>query len=432
MALTFRSIRSVVLCLAAVCSVVDPSPLSSSSKAAVPVGFEQSIIVSLYSVGKTDHETNRELQYDQMVNYSMSCFDVTNSSGSVSALQSVVRKAFTFHVMDGGVTDDDGSGSGSAENGQNDQNSPDNSTQHTDLEVTVPLVARLSFESGTSGSVKIYHVQHIATLARMMANQPSTPSVKFTFYEPGYLVRVKLVDSIDHLSAPWPVNTEHTLRLVRVRDACRALLNDYDCVHNRIDSFLPHSTDEFRQCIDTWLHNMVMYHSFFPLPDVRINATAIANPCFAEVLATSSSAVLTPPAKSTAPSSAGTGQQKFGVPLRPQALLFSGYSMNPYFLRTIKCFHDSSNVEQKNQTNSTDVDQSSEQPVTTVNPLDPPDPPEWIDVRSVIEQSAAQSQADMYMDGTATNGCDGEGSMGNTFMFSLALIVLKLLSLTTN
>lgn len=217
----------------------------------------RSILVSLYNLQRTNAEQNRELRLDQMVNVTMSCFDLTNSSDTDTS-----NSLFKFDV-NAGVEDD--------------RDYVDDHRSANETIVRLPeRVAFVDDSSSLSTSDKMYHVRHLMSLGRMLAGGGIHGRNGVVFDD--VLVKVKLVKGFDELA------TGPELRLIRMKDYCRALLSDYDCTYNRIASYLPHSLEEIKTCVDIWLHNSVMFHSFFNLQDAQLNASTIASDCFADAL----------------------------------------------------------------------------------------------------------------------------------------------------
>jgi hypothetical protein len=224
---------------------------------------------------------NRELRFDQMVNVTMSCFDLTNSSNNANG-----DALFKFRLRD----------------------EPEENTAAADEPTTmdtreVRLPRRIVFED-VGGPEKLYHVRHLMTIARMLASKQEPYNLTFD----DALVSVKLVDTVPELERG------QELRLIRVKDYCRALLSDYDCREHRVASYLPHTPEQIKTCVDIWLHNLVMFHSFFNLSSVQLNASAIASSCFADTLLMSGRA--------------GASEELFATAATTDSI------------RTVKCFHE--------------------------------------------------------------------------------------------
>lgn len=235
----------------------------------VALASDGGVQVSLYEVGPHDEEIKNELTGGQLITRNLSCFD--RETVDLIAQQ---ENTFDFSTSQNERPDEQGF--------MNTSEKRSNST------VDLPLKLNLKFSESSqpTESIALYHLRHLATIARILNDveirregldyQAAYPASDVTFRE----------DEVDVIQLPVSsvAGEPSGMQLKRVPTYCKALLSDNECLQNAVRSTLPHSLDQIRACVDVLFQNLVKYHSFFRLPSSRLNVTRLANSCVQDSL----------------------------------------------------------------------------------------------------------------------------------------------------
>lgn len=260
-----------------------------------------SLLLSLYRLPQSDNSINYELSYKNRINRSLSCFDFVLRSSSSSMMSS------GFHYYDDDT--DEQAINILVESSKTDE-SPVLTILNNDND-SVKVPRNITFEDENfSAEERAYYVRYVLSMLRLLANVPIDQMRDRSVF---YSDSVDDVDDADDqrritsgvhyanvkLMFFSPLSTQFndrtikntTLVLTQVPPRCRRALSDLDCSVVSDRSLSSASSTEFRNaadeahdCIDIFLFNAVLIHSYFNLPNVRVNVTDLGNDCMRRLL----------------------------------------------------------------------------------------------------------------------------------------------------